>query len=276
MKKLLILIVSAALLLSVTGCRREPSPGQDPGADTEPEVRDLVIEVTDKKYTDEFEYDGATVAGYSYTLPYLKQSDERGDEIVKEFNDFIENTAIDLIETFEANVITTAQDDYDAKKERGEIWDSELYMDEMTYQVVKGESYLGVALDRTANFGGAFPSRDCVMMMYDLNSGRFFKYTDLTDDVPGYKGAIAGDILAQIKEHGLQEDYYDDYETEVGSLENAQLMFDEEGLTVLFPEFILAPHAVGEQVFMVAYPEIEPYFNDYAMKVLYEFTGEVG
>ena len=113
-------------------------------------------------------------------------------------------------------------------------------------------------------------------MMYDLNIGKFFSYLDLTDDTEGYKGAIAETILAQIEEHGLQKDYYDDYETEVRSLENAQLMFDEEGLTVLFPEFILAPHAVGEQVFMVVYPEIEMYFNDYAMTVLYEFTGEVG
>ena len=276
MKKLLILCLIMCLLFSFSGCRHELIPDTSPDIEPEQEVRDLRIEVIVKKYADEFEYNGVTVAGYDYRLPYLKQSDERGDEIVKQFNDFIENTAIDMIETFTSNIVTTAQDDYDAKKERGEAWGTELYMDEMSYHAVKSDSYLGISFDRTANFGGAYPSRDCIMMMYDLNKGTFFKYTDITDDVEGYKSAIAEDILYQIRENGIQKDYYDDYETEVRSLENAQLMFDEEGLTVLFPEYIIAPHAVGEQVFLVVYQEIEPFFNDYAMTVLYEFTGEVG
>lgn len=269
MKKRFLLILLPCLIFIFSGCSNGAND------DYVPEER-LTFSVSNKVYSEEFVYDGVKIAQYTYSLPVITPSKEEGNEIAETFNAHMEEYAADLIDRFENEIYPAAERDYDMKKQYDQEWGTGYYTDEVKFTSVSAETYLGIAFDIYTNTGGAHPNTGFKAEMYDLKNGKFFDYTELSDDPEGMTKAISEDLLTQMDEQGLSQNYFDGFESEVESLENAEIYFTEDGLTIVFPDYVLGPHAIGTQTLLVDYAVVDPFLNDYAMTLLYEFTGVVG
>ena len=133
-----------------------------------------------------------------------------------------------------------------------------------------------MAIDYYTSIRKTYPHYAFSSVLFDINNLKQFTYKDLTDDPDGLTDRIADELLMQMKEQGLSEYYNNGYETEVRTLEQADMYFAEDGITVIFPEYSLSTEVAGLQMFLVDYSVINEYLNDYGISMLYEFTGTVG
>ena len=68
--------------------------------------------------------------------------------------------------------------------------------------------------------------------------------------------SIYWNIYEQIAQKGLSEGYFDDYDSYLQDFPTlATLNFTENGLTVTFDQYVIAPYAAGPQVISVPYSE---------------------
>ena len=270
MKKLILTALLLGFVLAAAGC----GSSNDASVNLPPEK--ATYSVTADEYSGDYDYEDVVIAKYTFSLPKLTASSEEGKDVADTFNKVMEDYADILVDDFMDNVYSAAKADYLAKKESGTPWGDTYYSYEVKYTDIQVESYLGVAFDIYLNTGGAHPNTNFRALMYDLNEGKFFTYKDLSDKPDEMRAAIAADLIRQMQEQGLSQNYFDGYESEVESLENAEMYFTEDGITVVFPDYVLGPHTVGPQTLLVDYSVVDPYLNDYAMTILYEFTGVVG
>ena len=112
-----------------------------------------------------------------------------------------------------------------------------------------------------------------MIFLHKVN-GKFFTYEDLSDDKEGFKQAISKEIMNQLTEQG-GENLTEDYGHKVQTLENVQMCFSEEGVMVVIPRVALNPKNIGTQLLLIHYSVLEPFLNDYAMDLFYEYTGVV-
>lgn len=101
--------------------------------------------------------------------------------------------------------------------------------------------------------GGAHPNALYHVWNFDLTSGEFLTYEDFAAEESTFRAAVSGEIMDQIIVQGLYELYYDDYEMYVENLAYASVYFDADGMTVLFDEYTMGPHAAGTPTFFVSY-----------------------
>lgn len=101
--------------------------------------------------------------------------------------------------------------------------------------------------------GGAHPTALYRTWNFDLSSGEFLTYEDFAAEEETFRAAVSDEIMTQIVVQGLAEYYYDDYETYVKNLAYASVYFDADGMTVLFDEYTMGPHAAGTPTFFLSY-----------------------
>lgn len=264
MKKYFKALLIAGLIALIAACSPQPKEYALPEKPT--------YTVTNRNYSEDYHKDDVKIASYSFTVPEIASSNSEDDDMCAQFNMFFKEYAEKLIEGFKSDVYSLALDDYSANAEK---WGDKFYSDNVSFSYVKTENYLGIVFDSYTNVGGDVPVSGTAFYMYDLENGKFFTYKDLSDDVEGFKEAIAQDLLTQLMEQG-GENLSADYESKVRNLENVQMYFCEEGVIVVIPRVALNPKNIGAQQLLLDYSVVEPYLNDYALEMFFEYTGTVG
>lgn len=125
---------------------------------------------------------------------------------------------------------------------------------------------LCVRADGCNDWGGAHPVEFTVVWNFDLASGAFVTWRDLTDRPDALRAVLASEMFAQIGEDA--ERYFPNCAARVETLEGAELYFAADGVYVVFQPYTIAPYAAGLPQFTVPWEKLAPYWNEYGKELL--------
>ena len=279
MRKLLSTLLALSLALSLGACAVKV----DPSEPDEPAKDELRIVFTEDHLTKEVEYkadDGTVLMAERYELPMLELRTESGELYTPAENvtanggavDTSQLTAQNAFNTEMNNVLAGLQSDAaqvasEAKElyaeggssafTEGSFWTSELTMAQ-TY-MTEGK-LLSIAAEGYTYYGGVHPNSYSRAWNFDLTTGKFLTADDLADessrygDASTFQRAIYWQMLNEVEEKRMADVYFSDYDSYLHDFPTfATLNFTEDGLTVTFDQYIIAPYAVGPQEFQIPY-----------------------
>lgn len=198
---------------------------------------------------------GKTFSGH---LPNLGVTEEQL-AVAKTFNDKIAADVSDALEYFE-DVKGEAKEQYDWKTSQ-KIEFMPLVYEETVERSYQQGDLLSALSYAYVNLGGAHPDWNCKSWNFDLAAGEFFTPNDLSDDPAALRKAIADHIVEEIYVSEYYDGYYDDFEEAIRAKEDFDACFGEDGMTVFFEEYEIAPHALGIPQFTIPHAELARFLN---------------
>ena len=285
----LILTLTLAMGITLTGC----------GSDTDSDVTYTIGFGESLTNSQEFKSEDGSVLfeSVSYELPQLAIATTDGDvttymdlteaaestdseiaemaKVCNNFNNEMAGVAAEF-ETAAQNGAAEAEEWYNELGEEGqEMWMN--YEDGLTiastYQTDGG--LLSIVGTAYYNHGGAHPSSSARVWNYDLTTGEFLDYDDLTggdaDLSATLTSTIADAVFAQIDEQDLAGDnyYFDEYEDTVKDVEtNAYIYFEEGNMVVDYDTYALAPYAAGPQIFNIPLDTVKDCLSEHMQELL--------
>lgn len=287
MKRLLCLLLLALLLSGCSAAALPDASRPDPDPDTADGADGLSFRLTQTVYDNTARTDdGTALLRCRCTLPRLTLARDDGQPLDDDdpaaqkklavcaaFNAEMD-ALLTQTKATEAELIPLAASDLDFRlqtaAENGEnaspfqAYESELDISS-SYQTSR---LLSFCLIFYSNTGGAHPNTALRTWNFDLATGEFLTYDHFTDDEPAFRAALSGAIMRQIDSLGLQAYYYDDYATYVENLAYTSVYFTDEGITVLFDEYTIGPHAAGTPSFLISYPLIADLLGERGLALL--------
>ena len=266
MKKLYIILIAALLLTlaaCLTACSAKPVSLRGAKAPNLPGPTNDALKVTDEGQDwnitleqvdkENFAEDDRLLAKGSYQVFQLNQEGS-GDTLTataaaaEGINAYFEQWRKDQLQ-FLGDVTNLARDAYAGVNGEDSRWEQPeyVYSDTVTTDYWVGPELLCVEMHYSSYSGGAHPNSWRVAVSFDLNTGEAVKIMDLAED-----------------SEGLREDYEDT----VGNWADQCLVFDDNGLTVVFNPYTIAPYATGELSYLIPYSLLQPYLNGRAMQLL--------
>ena len=243
-----------------------------------PEGAGMTTRTVEKEHRAE---DGTLLARGSYDVPVLDTGAAEGNTLKEDpaqtvarcFNRYFEEWLDKRVAYFQE--IGEMADDVYAQSQGTEHcpWNDAgyCYADEMTPVFWDNGRIACVTLQYYSFTGGphAYATREAVT--FDLFTGQRLTIADLTGDWSGLQKAVGGEILSQVAELVSQYGdgrFFEDYEKIVEDWIERSVFFDEDGITVVFSVYDIAPYAAGEQAFEISYDRLAPYLNDYGRTLL--------
>lgn len=293
MKKLTLLLFSAAVLALLAGCgaqKQAEVPPADSSAATPPPVssEDLLpppappeetilytVASTTKEETVRAD-SGAIILTSRFQLPVLTAHREDGSVITEPQTDK-ETAALAAAEVFNAKFTdwTTAEElqevadmaaqDYVWRKEEGLEW-FEAYSMDLSCTAYQTQSMISVTGLYYYYTGGAHPNSVNLGWNFDLENGAFFG-PEVLGEGSALQEAVTEELIRQCgeraEENGLTpaEFFWQDYETILADWPSYAVSFDEAGMTISFSPYELAAYAAGPQFFEISYDFLEPYLS---------------
>lgn len=276
MKKCLTALLVLAFALSLAACG---AGGGDGTADDVSDAPKLHLEMSKNVYEDEYRADDGTLL-YSeyYELPQLELQDEEGKVYAQNDNTVLgaEKTKLRKLQlTFNsemesvlASLRASAAEVAESAKEmyaddgadffpEGGYWTHELTISDV-YETEAG--LLSISAEGYTYYGGVHPNSYSRAWNFDLTTGKFLTADDLADessrygDASTFQRAIYWQMLNEVEEKHMADVYFSDYDSYLHDFPTfATLNFTEDGLTVTFDQYIIAPYAVGPQEFQIPY-----------------------
>lgn len=252
MKKLLSLSLSLLLMLSLAACGGADTP---PVEEEETPWEPFAYTLTSGEgYADETAAeDGTVVATCHHEIPALTPEgaltpaqQASVDHFTAAMEEILAGSRLLYDELRE-----TALTDYEYYAEVGLDF-AGCYTDEMTYTAVTGERAISLDFAGYTNSGAPHPAVGDVCYLFDLEAAEMVTVDDIADGA-AFRAAVAEELLRQIGEQGLAEQYYEDYEATARAQEEVAYFFHHGGVTVYFPNYTLGPYAAGYPSFEVAY-----------------------
>ena len=293
MRKLLSTLLALSLALSLGACAVKV----DPSEPDEPAKDELRVVFTEEHLTKEVEYkadDGTVLLAERYELPVLELRTEDGElytlaenvtanggagkpaQVTAQnaFNTEMNNVLAGL-ESEAAQMAAEAKELYAENGTsvflNGSYWTNEL---SLTQTYMTEGKLLSIAAENYTYYGGVHPNSATRAWSFDLTTGEFLTLDALASEEGDLQGnslqeSIYWNIYEQIAQKGLSEGYFDDYDSYLQDFPTlATLNFTENGLTVTFDQYVIAPYAAGPQVFSVPYSEFYNALSEHAKTIL--------
>ena len=293
MKKWMTLLLCCVLALNLTACGAGAPGGPEDNAP--PQASALHFEVATQVYENEYKADDGTVLlAERYELPVLELRTEDGKlytlaenvtanggtgnpaQVTAQnaFNTEMNNVLAGL-ESEAAQMAAEAKELYAENGTsvflNGSYWTNEL---SLTQTYMTEGKLLSVAVENYTYYGGVHPNSATRAWSFDLTTGEFLTLDALASEKGDLQGnslqeSIYWNIYEQIAQKGLSEGYFDDYDSYLQDFPTlATLNFTENGLTVTFDQYVIAPYAAGPQVFSVPYSEFYNALSEHAKTIL--------
>ena len=301
MKRALMVLLTLAMVLSLFGCAKQPTPEptqqpatqqptpeptrqpatEAPAATDAPapavEEWDYTVQVerTEQEYTAD---DGTVIASEVTERAVLKLMSAGGEvftgsepergvtagqlAVCRTFND-----AAAINGLWDIDIEEEGRGIYEYRKESG----SEMVPvgDEVTVlEVNRSGNLLSVLMGEYAYLGGAHPDHGLFAWNYDLKSGAFVDLTSLTDRPAELKETVVYEIASQIDASDLREGFYPDWFERLLEKENFEVYFGAESMTVWFQEYDLGPRTIGVPSFEIPYGSVSRFLNAYGEQLL--------
>ncbi len=146
----------------------------------------------------------------------------------------------------------TARYDYDTFGLRS------AYYDETAASAAFLGQIISVRIDNTSYTGGAHPNRYTSSFLFDLESGQFIDPTQIAGDPESFRTGAAA-LLVE-KADGIAENkgnYWPDYQEIIAHWNEAAVLFDGEGMLVIYSPYDLGPYAMGSVELRLTWDELE-------------------
>lgn len=276
MKRVFATILAATMLLSITACGGKPE-------ETVPEApaeETVTYKVETENYSDSCTYDdGTVIATCSFDMPrlhaYLVDGEEVSDDFVASNPSEAASKALSVVTAFNAEMdgqlaskqifvkemFDWAKEGYENSLEWEETW-FEPYTEEETFTVYQTDTLVSICMQFYDYLGGAHPNGGYDTYNFDLTTGEMVTYVDLVTDDEAFRAVVSEEILKQIQEQGLADGLFEDYEAHVRDLAYADDCYDDNGITFIFEEYSIGPHAAGCLMFDIPYDLIANQLND--------------
>lgn len=302
MKKIILVLLGLTIALSLPGCAPRKMPahddktdgettaipdnGETAGAETDaPETEEgrWSFELQFDTATEEYSYDDGTVlATGEYERPVLIAVCDKDalpmpadvQAVCDSFNEFFE-TIYSVPEGSDNDYYCSAAELAEAARqsieagarESGQYFFPYYHNIAVPYARIAGD-LVEVELEISAYAGGAHPGSSRVGYHFDLQTGEFFKLSDLTDDPAGLAAAVSDEIVRQIADSGEADYYFSGYEDTIRNRGDYNFTIGEDGLTFIFGEYEIGSYAMGILEFAVTNDVIAPYLNERGDRIL--------
>lgn len=267
MKQLrLAVLLFCAVLLCACGAQQQnntPNTADSVQEDVPPvKSSDPVYTYEDQLVSRQFadEESGNVYAMYSYRVPMMRvaNADELTEEALataqrnaESFNAYMQEVLDRAVAFGEDMVVDLDSGNYSVNNAMPVADEKELTAWQ-TGQIIT------VRADGYSYSGGAHPYVYTDSYTFDLTVGQFVDPTQIGDDPESLRVKAAALLVAQAE--GLGEDYtegyWNDYADIISHWNEATVLFDSEGMTVIFSAYELGPYAMGPVELFLTYEEL--------------------
>ena len=142
------------------------------------------------------------------------------------------------------------------------IQDSAFFDHSSFYEELSSRCYLAgeivsVRLDSSSYTGGAHPSSYTSSYLFDLHTGQFIDAAQLAEDPEAFRTGAAELLLE--KADAIQENrgsYWQEYAETISHWNEGTVLFDGEGMLVVYSPYDLGPYAMGAVELRLSYDEL--------------------
>lgn len=120
------------------------------------------------------------------------------------------------------------------------------YYDETSASCTVTGQIVSVRLDNGSYTGGAHPNRYTEGLLFDLGAGQFTDPVQLADDPASFLSGTAELLLEKAEAHPAHEFFWQDYTDLVARWNEGTVLFDSEGMEVIYSPYEIAPYSVSE------------------------------
>lgn len=204
--------------------------------------------------------DGTEVAHYSYTLLTLavvnegELSQETAEAAGRNVDVFNETMAALMEKSAETGRVMgeDALVGYTARDR-----DSVYYYDETSARGILLGEIISVRLDNERFTGGAHPNRYASSFLFDLRAGQFINPLQIADTPEEFRMGAAVVLMEKLEEReDILEDCWPEYPEIISRWNEGTVLFDEEGMLVVFSPYELGPYTMGEVELRVTNEEL--------------------
>lgn len=130
------------------------------------------------------------------------------------------------------------------------------YYDETSASCTLTGQIISVRLDNSSYTGGAHPNRYTESLLFDLDAGQFTDPVELTDNPATFLEGTAELLLEKAEAHPAYEFFWQDYTDLIARWNEGTVLFDSEGMEVLYSPYEIAPYAMGEVELRLSWEEL--------------------
>ena len=224
--------------------------------DTKPEY-ELTPLVEEKRYTAE---DGTFLAECRYELPRLSVGNEeelsedtaqQARQTVERFNERMDRRLRDA-EAFGQELRDMAEDAHEAG------FFTLAYTVELSASAARQGRLCSIRLEDYSYSGGAHPNSYTDSYLFDLELGQFIDPAQVADDPVAFQQGAAELLLEKAREQDadVQAGFYPEYAETITHWYEGTVLFDGEGMTVVYSPYELGPYALGTVELRADYREL--------------------
>ena len=240
MKKLLSLILIIGLLFTLAGC------GGGNGSEVSVSAVDMGLDNVNNGIRDIIEVNAE--------MPTVALADET---VQKAINDDLKLLQTDFMQRLgdlfaDANEYTAAMAD-------AGIDDALFAMDLKVRDAYVNGDVLSIVLEEYSYTGGAHGSSLRCAFNYDLKDGHLLAWEEISADSSTLAKTLKEYIIAQASSNSYDDYYFFDYYEEYldSAFGDGTWYFSNEGLTIIYNQYTIAPYAAGIIEFTIPLEEIE-------------------
>lgn len=226
-----------------------------------PSEAEPVYEITpvneEKTYTAE---DGTVLANTSYqvlamSVSNLEELSEAGAEkarlVVEHFNQRMDKRLSDA-SAYGMELKEMAEDAYAS----GFL--ANAYSDSVRAEAALQGRLYSIRFSSSSYSGGAHPNSYTDSYLFDLDMGQYIDPAQVADDPVAFQTGAAELLLekAQEQDEEVRVGYYPEYADVISHWYDGTVLFDSEGMTVVFSPYELGPYAMGTVELKLSYEEI--------------------
>lgn len=130
------------------------------------------------------------------------------------------------------------------------------YYDETSASCTITGQIVSVRLDNGSFTGGAHPNRYTESVLFDLRAGQFTDPVQLADDPASFLSGTAELLLEKAEAHPDYDSFWQSYTDLIERWDEGAVLFDSEGMAVIYSPYAIAPYALGEVELRLGWEEL--------------------
>ena len=275
MKKIRILALALSLTMLCACAANQPTGEEVPDIDQEtvqPEKTSVPVytyedKMASRQFTDE--ETGILYATYSYSVPMMQIAN--ADLLTEEALAAAQRNAA----AFNEYMQSILDESISYGEEMGADFDigysnSWPIADEKKMTASQTGEIVTVCVECYFFSGGAHPYAFTSSHTFDLAAGKFIDPSQIGDDPESFRVKAAALLVAKAESLGEEytAGYWDDYAEIISHWNESAVLFDGNGMTVIFAPYDLGPYAMGSVELALTYEELADAIGEGGLKLL--------
>lgn len=202
--------------------------------------------------------DGTELARYSYQLPTLTVSN------LEELSPQSRAAAERNMDSFNTKMVNLLDESVAQGRAMGEDAQAAYeagsaalgYYDETSASCYQAGRILSVRLDTGSYTGGAHPNSYTSSLLFDLGAGQFIDAAQIAEDPETFRVNAAALLLERAEALDERDSFWPEYADIIACWNEGTVLFDAEGMRVVFSHYVLGPYSMGTVELRLSYGEL--------------------